>query len=126
MDSFQLSLLPGRFEIYRFPSETVWNELVLAGSFFCVTRTSEELSVVTEEGRLSGVRSEKGWRCLKVHGPFAFGSTGVIASLSKCLADAGIPIFVISTFDTDYLLVKEEYLEPARKALSGCGHRPGW
>jgi hypothetical protein len=126
MASFEISLLPGRFEIHQLSPESDWKDLAPAGGFFSVTATGDELSVVTEEGRLTNMRSEKGWRCLKVHGPFEFGVTGVIASLSNCLADTGIPIFVVSTFDTDYILLKEAYLESAKKALAACGHRPGW
>ncbi len=60
---------------------------------------------------------------MKVEGPFAFDVVGVIASLSAPLADAGLPVFVISTFDTDYLLVKTERLEEAQSVLRSCGHR---
>ena len=126
MSSFRILLLPGRFEIHRFAAETDWKRFDLSSVFFCIVGTSEELSVVTEEGRLISSRSEKGWRCLKLEGPFSFGTTGVIASLSTCLADARIPIFAVSTFDTDYLLLKEEYVDAAKRVLAASGHQPLW
>ena len=69
-----------------------------------------------------GVKCEKGWRCLKVEGPLDFGLTGILASLAQPLAEAKISIFAISTFDTDYILVKDENFKAAVLALSSAGH----
>jgi uncharacterized protein len=69
------------------------------------------------------VRREAGWRCLKVLGPLDFSLTGILAALAAPLAAAGIPVFVVSTFDTDYLMVKAENLDRAGATLSGAGHR---
>ena len=92
--------------------------------FFCVARTAEELSIVCDEDRVpDGILAEKGWVALKLEGPFPFSMTGVLASFIQPLADAGIPIFAISTFDTDYGLVKNADLERAQKALNEAGHR---
>ena len=66
---------------------------------------------------------ERGWRCLKVEGPLDFALTGILADLAGVLASAGISIFAISTFDTDYLLVKEETLDGAVETLTVAGHR---
>jgi uncharacterized protein len=94
------------------------------GGFFCVTRSTGELSVVCEEHRVpEGVRVERGWVALKLEGPFPFSMTGVLASFVEPLAEAKIPIFAISTFDTDYVLVKREDLERAARALSAAGHQ---
>jgi hypothetical protein len=95
-----------------------------AGGFFCIVRSSQELSIVCEEHRVpEGIRVERGWVALKLEGPFPFSMTGVLASFVQPLAEAKIPIFAISTFDTDYVLVKREDLERAAKALRGAGHQ---
>jgi hypothetical protein len=89
-----------------------------------VTRTSDELSVVCEAGQIpGGTAAEKGWRALKVKGPFALTEIGVLATLSAPLAAAKVSLFAISTFDTDYLLVAENQLLAALAALRGAGHR---
>ena len=91
--------------------------------FFSATRTADELSVVCAEGSVpEGARCEKGWRALKLEGPFEFTEIGVLASVAAPLADAGVSIFAVSTFDTDYVLVKEEQLENAAAALRERGH----
>ena len=86
-------------------------------------RTADELTVLCPSANVpEGVRREGGFRALVVQGPLDFGMTGVISSLSGPLAYAGIPIFVLSTFDTDYLLVREERLEAASRVLREAGH----
>jgi len=93
-----------------------------ADGFFCITRSGDELSIVCEEHRVPpGIRVERGWVALKLEGPFPFSMTGVLASFLEPLAEAKIPIFAISTFDTDYVLVKREDLERAQKALEAAG-----
>jgi uncharacterized protein len=82
--------------------------------FRSITKTKDELSIVcSEESVPSDVKAEKGWRALKVEGPLDFGLTGILSSLAAPLAEAKISIFAISTFDTDYILVKKENLEKA-------------
>lgn len=94
-----------------------------SGSVFSITRTADELSIVCQQDHVpGGVRCERGWRCLRVAGTMAFSMIGVVASLSTPLAEAGIGIFVISTFDTDYLLVKEGDFQNALVALRTAGH----
>lgn len=93
-----------------------------SGSLISVTRTAEELSVVCGEDAVpSGVKCEKGWKCLRIRGPLAFAETGVLSFLVVPLATAGIPIFVVSTFETDYILVKEERLGVAQAVLAREG-----
>jgi len=95
----------------------------MAGNLFGVTRTSDELSIVCEESLVpDGVRAEQDWAALKLEGPFPFEMTGVLASFLDPLAAAKIPIFAMSTFDTDYVLVKREHLDAALQALAGAGH----
>jgi uncharacterized protein len=99
--------------------------------FFGVVRTTEELSIVCPQNRIApsvleqtraGLKVEAGWTALKLEGPFPFSMTGVLASFVQPLAEAQIPIFAISTFDTDYVLVKEEDLQRALAVLHAVGH----
>jgi uncharacterized protein len=93
------------------------------GKFISVTRTEEELSVVCEQNAVpSDIKCERDWCMLQVEGPMDLSIVGVLASLTKPLAEAGINLFAISTFDTDYLLVKVEKLEAAKVALEKAGH----
>jgi len=93
------------------------------GPFFSLTRTPDELSIVcAQTDAPEDVRTEKGWRYLKVLGPLDFSLTGILASLAKPLAEADISIFAISTFDTDFLLVKSDVFERALKKLIEAGH----
>jgi hypothetical protein len=94
------------------------------GAFFSVTRTSDELSIACPARQVPpSVAAETGWRALKVAGPFALSEVGVLAALAAPLAKAGVSLFVISTFDTDYLLVTEKQLHAAIAALNDAGHR---
>ena len=93
------------------------------GPFFSLTRTEDELSIICPEACVpSGVACEKGWRALKLEGPFDFDMTGVLVSVAAPLAEAGVSILTISTYDTDYVLVREDQLEAALSVLAGVGH----
>ena len=109
----ELSVLPGRFAVCRLePSSPIPAWLPERG-FVSVTRTDDELSIVCEESRVpAGVKAQAGWAALALRGPFEFSEVGVLASVTEPLANAGIGIFVISTFDTDYLLVAQQNLDP--------------
>ncbi len=87
--------------------------------FYSVTLTVDETSLVCSEELIpADIPSEKYFRIFKVEGPLEFDLTGILASLLKPLADAGIPVFTLSTYDTDYLMIKEENLERAIRALN--------
>jgi uncharacterized protein len=95
----------------------------IQGGFFSITRTVEELSVVCPENLIpDDVRAERGWRALRVAGVIEFSVTGLLAGLTAPLAEAGISVFALSTYDTDYLLVKEHDLGRAIQTLRGAGH----
>ncbi|MBS0661491.1 MAG: ACT domain-containing protein [Verrucomicrobia bacterium] len=114
----QLTLLPDSFAICRLAPDAA-----VPPRFFSVTRTAEELSVVCREADVpSDARCELGWSGLQVAGPLDFALTGVLAALAAPLAAAGVSIFALSTFDTDYLLVKSASLPEALAALRGAGH----
>lgn len=125
MRTLSLTLLPERLAVCRLnPGASLPQSAPgEACNLWSVTRTAEEVSVVLpEEEALPEWKIEPGWRGFKVAGPLAFGLTGVVSSLTQPLAEAGVPVFVISTFDTDYLLVKEGDLDRAREVLTGAGH----
>ena len=91
-------------------------------SFFSVTRTAQELSIVCPEAEVpAGVRCAPGWRALKLEGPFEFTQVGVLLAVAAPLARAGVSILAIATYETDYILVPEALLEQAIEALARDG-----
>jgi uncharacterized protein len=120
---FELTLLAERFAISRLAADAPIPDWATCDSFFSITRTGDELSVVTQISQVPvGVHSQPGWRVLKVHGPFVLSEIGVLSALAAPLAEAKISLFAVSTFDTDYLLVAAETLAAAITALSRAGH----
>lgn len=118
-----LTLLPELFAVCRLSPDAEIPDWANTGAFFSITRTADELSMVCRQSNVPvDVRAEKGWRCLQVAGPLDFALTGILTSLLIPLTEAGISIFTISTFDTDYLLIKEGTLEAAITALRAAGH----
>ena len=121
---FDLSVLPDSLAIVRLSADATLPSWGTQGAFFSVTRTDDELSIVCIARQVPpGVAAETGWRALKVAGPFALSEVGVLATLATPLAKASVSLFVISTFDTDYLLVAEKQLRAAIAALTDAGHR---
>lgn len=126
MKQLILSLAPGRLAVCRLPEGTPPAEVLsgLGPGFWALVRTPAELSLVClEESAPAAAAVETGWRALEVTGPLDFGLTGVLASLAAPLAESGVSIFAVSTFDTDYVLVRESALETALVALTRAGHR---
>jgi hypothetical protein len=120
---FDLVLLPGTFAVARLAADVAVPDW-MAGDLVSVTRTAGELSVVCREDAVpDAVRCERGWRCLRVAGTLDFDLVGVLASLAVPLAEAGVSVFAISTFDTDYLLVRDVDLEKAKEVLIAAGHK---
>jgi hypothetical protein len=88
-----------------------------------IVRSADELSIVCEESKVPmDVKTERGWRVLKVLGPLDFSLVGILSDLANALAKAGVSIFAISTYDTDYVLVKQDQLDVALFALREAGH----
>ena len=123
MSGLDLRLLVGSYAVSRLsPDETLpeWAR----GELLAATWTPDELSIVSTAGSVpESVRSESGWRVLRVAGPLDFSLVGILAALTGTLARAGVAVFSLSTFDTDYLLVREIDLERALRALESDGHR---
>jgi hypothetical protein len=116
--------MEGRYAIAKFPCDAEIPAWAAGAAFFSVTRTLEELSVVTAEASVPAeLNASRGWRMFKVHGPFSFDETGVVAALANPLARVGVGIFVISTFDTDYLLVQHEEIPVVVETLEHAGHK---
>lgn len=119
----ELVVLQPDFAVCRFGPEAPLPAWVDQSGFWSASRTPDELSIICEEGQVpAGVSSEKSFSCLKVVGPLEFSAVGVLASLTAALAAAGISLLAISTFDTDYLLVRQPELPDAIDALREGGH----
>jgi len=119
-----LVLLPMVLSVCRLaPEEAVPRWVLQDRSLVSITYTRDELSVVCPARSVPAmIQCESGWRALQVQGPLDFALTGILAALATPLAAANIPIFALSTFDTDYLLVKAHHVERARAALQQHGH----
>jgi hypothetical protein len=118
-----LIILPDTFAVCRLPVDSpvpAW----VTGEFVSITRTTDELSIVCRADAVpEGSRCERGWRCLRVDGTLDLSLVGVLASLAVPLAEAGVTMFAVSTFDTDYLLVKDAQLARATDVWRTAGHR---
>ena len=116
-------MLEGTLAVARMgPSETVpdWAE---EGELTVVARSGEELSIVCEAAMVPDeIETSEPWRAIRVAGTLDHSLIGILSALASALADAEVPLFSISTFDTDYLLVPAERFEDARAALAGAGH----
>ncbi len=120
-----LSLLPGPYAVCRLASDAplpAW--ATIEDTFVSITRTTEELSITCPQASVPlDVQHEGGWRVLKMEGPFDLSLTGILAPIASALAEAQVNLFVISTYDTDYVLVKDSKLQRAIEAIQGLGHR---
>lgn len=118
-----LIALPERFAIHRCPMDAVLPQGIFATTPGSVIRDGESLTVVCDSGlTIADSRCERGWAAIRVAGPLDFALTGILAGLSSTLAAAGISIFALSSFDTDYLLFKAAHLQRAHAALRAAGY----
>ena len=119
----RLRVLARHLTIHRLPPTTNVPSIVLKNNFYSISRTTDELTIVCDSTlEIASERSESGWSAIQVAGPLDFSLTGILAGISSALAAAEIPIFAISTFDTDYILVRTDQLDPARQALEADGY----
>ncbi|UKD58042.1 ACT domain-containing protein [Amycolatopsis sp. FU40] len=124
MSSRTLRSVPGRYSVCRLPpaAPIPGDALTRSADFLSVTRTSDELTVIcAEDVQVPGAVRDSGWHCLRVAGMSGLDEPGVLSSVVAPLADAGLSVFAVATYDTDYLLVTE--LQAASKALAAAGHR---
>lgn len=121
---FDLYLLPGRMAVCRLDPEgepPSWADSKVLSS---ITRTQIETTVVCpEENVPSGIVCNKAWRCLRIGGMLDFSETGILSSLTSPLADERIPVYAVSTYSTDLILIRETDLSRAVLALTRSGHR---
>jgi hypothetical protein len=123
---FSLRVLPGALAIARLAGDAALPAWAASagGPLWAVVRTAGELSIVCDQDAVpAGVPAQRGRRALEVAGPLDLSMTGVLAALTVPLAQAGVPVFALATYDTDYLLVGEDRLSDAAAALRGAGHR---
>jgi hypothetical protein len=115
--------IPGPFAVVRLAPDASIPNWATLGVFTSITRAPDELSIVCPANNLpADVNSEARWVCFKLEGPFAFSQTGILLSFIEPLSARGIGIFAISTFDTDYVLVQQEFAGSAQQALAEAGH----
>ena len=119
-----LRLLAGRLAVARLdPDAPIPAWALDPAPLVAIARTRSELSILTDDGSVPDhVRAERGWRALEVRGPLPFDLVGILASLVQPLAEARLGIFALSTYDTDYVLVKQGDLDRAVAALRVAGH----
>ena len=121
--NLNLKLFQGHFAIAQLPPDSKIPDWAQGNEFLAFVRTSDEFSVVCDEKLVpKEVRSERGWRALQVTGILDFSLVGILANLAESLARVGVSIFVISTFNTDTILIKKHQLEDAFNALHQAGH----
>jgi uncharacterized protein len=123
MKRLTVDLRPDEYALSRLPAGSALPALSGPDALVSITSTPDEISVVCPAAIApSGAKVDEGWRLLTVRGPLAFTLTGIMASLAGSLAAAGVPIFALSTFDTDHILVKANDLARAVDALREAGH----
>ncbi len=115
--------LQGTFAVCRLPPDAPIPASIKPALFTSITRTAEELSIVCSINEApKNAKCESPWICFKLEGPFPFSLTGVLASFLDPLAERSVPIFAVATFNTDYILVKEEHAATALETLIKAGH----
>lgn len=118
-----MKLLKEKYGVCRLDVTELIPEWAQNRGFFSITRTSDELSVVCAQDNIpNDIKCEKDWRVLKIEGPLDFALIGILASISTVLAQKGISIFAISTYDTDYILVKNKDIDNAIESLIKEGY----
>jgi hypothetical protein len=119
-----INILPDTYSIYRFKSESEIPGWIYSSEFCSITKTKDEISVVASQAdEAVDLQCNRDWRVLKIAGPLDFSLIGIVADVSTALSDKNIPLFIISTYDTDYILVKQNDLIAGIKALEEKGHK---
>lgn len=119
-----LKKLDQEFAICKLAPDSLIPDWIWESSFYTITKTADELSLVCEQDKViphPSMKQENGWKCLQVVGPLDFSLTGILSSIAQPLADNKISIFAISTYDTDYILIKKEHFEDAQDVLQKNG-----
>lgn len=123
MTTIRLRALPGEYAVCRLPADAAVPGVPDAAELYALTRTRDELSVVCRFADApQGALVERGWRALGVLGPLDFALTGILAGIARPLAEAGVSVFAVSTYDTDYVLVRADALDVALELLRDAGY----
>lgn len=118
-----MKLLNGKYGVCGLDESEEIPDWAYKGEFYSISKTSEELSIVSSESNIpNNIQYEGDWRILKVQGPLDFSLVGILSSISAVLARRKISVFVISTYDTDYILVKEKDLRESMDSLVAEGY----
>jgi len=121
--NLNLVLLPEFLAVCQLAPDSSLPDWAQSINLLSFTRTPDELSIVCENAAVpETITAERGWRALKMQGPLDFSLVGILAALTTILAEVEISIFAISTYNTDYLLLKEQNLARGMKALSKAGY----
>lgn len=125
MMEMELKILKDTYAICKFKPDSNMPNPLINSDFFSVTKTQDELSVVCKQSQITANQIEinRDWRILKIIGPLDFSLVGIIAEISGLLSKSKISIFTISTYDTDYILVKNKNLEKAVEVLESNGKK---
>lgn len=119
----KIIVLPEVFAICRLNQEQPIPAWAFNNSFYSITKTKDELSIICWQNSVPDEVAKNGnWRCLKIAGPLDFSAVGILNSLTQPLAKKGIGILAISTYETDYIFVREEQLPETLKILINKGH----
>jgi hypothetical protein len=114
-----LKILGNTYQIVKLKIKDKIPDEIFSSEFYSVTKTGEEISIVTDDRIIiQSENTEKGWKVIKILGILDFSLTGIIANIGKVLSDAEISVFAVSTYNTDYILIKEQNLDKAIEALT--------
>ena len=117
-------LLDKDYSIYKFNMDFQIDNNIFSNDFISITKTKDEISVVAITGLFEHyIKKEDDWKILKIDGMLDFALTGIISRISTILANNGISVFVISTYNTDYIMIKKDKLEEAIKVLEGSEYK---
>jgi hypothetical protein len=125
-NQLELLLYPDEITVFRLPVNAKLPEGILSLKWFTISKTLDELSIIIptvcgesifRNGNTAELKEENGWRCFKINSVLDFGLVGILATIVNPLKDAKIPVFVVSTYDTDYVLTKDAFLESAKSAI---------
>lgn len=123
LPKLRLCVLPENYAICSFPPDASLPEWADRPSIFSVTKTPKEITIVCEESHVPGeCQKSENWKCIKIEGCFDLDVVGVLASITEPLAQNKISLYVISTFDTDYVLIHANDMDKAISCLSEFGH----
>ncbi|WP_058991748.1 ACT domain-containing protein [Sarcina ventriculi] len=126
-EQLTLKLLKERYGVIRLEKDESIPTWVFVGEFYSITKTEDELSIVCLEKDIQldikNKKCETDWRILKIEGPLNFSLIGILSKISTLMANNNISIFAISTYDTDYILIKENKIKKAINTLMTNGYK---